>query len=65
MLLGSLNSFTPVQFANIYVLVNDVRPVFRKSCIPARPVQYLNAELPNVFIRVGKDDKLVVILTQL
>ena len=64
MLFGSLNSFTLVQFANIYVLVNDVKPVFLRSCIPVSPVQYLNADPPNVFIRVGKDDKLVVILEQ-
>lgn len=53
-----------MQLANTYVFVNDVKPVFRKSCIPVKPVQYLNAKLPNVFIRVGKDDKLVVMLKQ-
>lgn len=62
MLLGSLNSFTPVQSANTYEpdLVNDVKPVFLRSCIPVSPVQYRNADPSSVFILAGKDDKLVM-----
>lgn len=39
MLLGSLNSFTPVQYAKMELCVKLVRPVFLKSCIPDNPVQ--------------------------
>ena len=56
MLSGSLNSLTFVQFANMYVLVKAVMLVFRKSCIPVSPVQYLNADWPIFVILDGKDE---------
>ena len=40
----------------MYVLVKAVMPVFRKSCIPVRPVQYLNADWPMFVILDGKDE---------
>lgn len=55
---GSFHSLTFEQLPNVYAPVIPVRPVFLRSWIPLRPVQYLNAYCPMFFILLGRDERL-------